>query len=714
MSSSDTSLQAIPRLLRALFAAGLLLVALAAPAAAADPPRLESDVTDLAGVLDGQAEEVERELARVRDESGVQLMALFVDTTDELSAPEFADEVAALNSLGGNDALLLVAIDDRAYYLWVSQSLAEVTDAEIEAVTATQVEPQLRDSDWAGAVAAAAQGLGDANLAEVPPGEAPVEPPIFEPPVGEPAPATGGSGLGLLPIVLAIGAIVGGIWLMSRRGAKPTARQAPAEERDRDTGELAREANALLIDTDEALREAREELGFAEAQFNESDVLAYRSAIEQATQELRAAFDIRQRLDDEVPEDAKTRAAMLDEIIARCRRAQERLTEQRQQLDQLRDLERTAPEVLAGMGPRIEQLEGRLPAAEERMTGFERLAPSAWQPVRGHVVEAQKRLADARAQVEAGLAASQAGDRQAAGRAARASQIAVAEAGRLLDAIDTLTAQIAEAERSLPQELAAAEADLAAARAALRSPGLEPRLGEAEAHLRAARQAADPASPDPVAAVRLARQANGAADALLAQVREAADNTARQAAQLSSAIASSQAAIDQAAGFIAARHSGIGREPRTRLAAAESHLQQAIALQDSDPAAALLAARRADQLADQAYAQAQQEFDQYDMYGGGPFGGGRVATRGGGRSSGSDLGSVIGGAILGGILSGGFGGRSGGGGFGSGGWGGGGWGGTPWGSSGGGGILGGGGGRGFGGVFGGSSGGGGRGSGGRW
>ncbi|WP_329609359.1 hypothetical protein [Arthrobacter sp. ATA002] len=125
---------------------------------------------------------------------------------------------------------------------------------------------------------------------------------------------------------------------------------------------------------------------------------------------------------------------------------------------------------------------------------------------------------------------------------------------------------------------------------------------------------------------------------------------------------SAQAQISGTADYIRARRGGVGSEARTRLAEAERNLQQAIALQSSDPVSALAYAQQANALAAQAADMAQQDVDGF----GGGFGGGGGGGMYGGRGGGSGLG----GAILGGILidsilrGGGGGGGWGGGGFG--------------------------------------------------
>ena len=654
-------------------AALLALIGSVTPVRADHVPDLQGQVSDEFEVLGGSRDEVEAALQELLDEHDIQLYVLFTDTTEELTVDEFAVTVAFENSLGGNDALLVAAIEDRNYYIWVSDSpsFEEVSDDELNDL-AIEVEQRLIDDDFAGAAIVAAEGLGEAS---------------------EPGP---GFGTFLLVTLVLIAVIVGGLMLWGAiQRARRTRREA--EERDRRTGQLARQANALLLQTDEALRDAEQELGFAEAQFTEADVKPFRDALTQARGELQAAFAVRQRLDDHVPEDSAARERMLREVIDRAQRAQKILDEHRERFRQLRDLERNAPEILKRLPDDLKQLEERVPATEETLRRLQTFAEASWRSVKGNIVEAQKRVAATREAVAAGEKALAANDRPAAAKSARAAQTGAAEASRLLDAIDRLAASLDQAQQSLQQELVAAGADVAAARQALASgapPALQPRLAEAESALVAAQREAASATPDVLTAYQLATKANAVADEVLVQARQTAERAARERQVATSAFESARASYARAADYIAARRHGVGRQARTRLAEAERHLDAARALLGPNPQQAAQAAAWAGSMAEDAYRLARNDFESYDHWGG---------SRGGG---GGGWGDLLAGVLIGSVLSGG---------------GGGGWGGTRWGSSGrgGGGIFGGGSGGGLGGGFGGGRGsgggfGGGRGAGGGW
>lgn len=666
-----------------LLAAAIALVVLPATALAQVIPRLGGPVTDLTGVLASREPEIESAIRRVRDADGVEVWALFVDTNEGLTAEEFGRRTFETNSLGGNDALFVVALTDRTDLVWTED--ADITSDEINRATAEIAEPRLRDGDYAGAVIAVAEALGEAKRPGVVPGG---QSGGGAAPGGATAPGSStdvGGLLGVVGVVLAIILVSVGLlfivgWIRQRRLNRRT-----AEERDRRTGQLAREANTLLIQADDAIREAGQELSFAEAQFGDADVAPFRDALAAARTELQASFVVRQQLDDDVPEDPATRERMLGEIVERSRRALGLIDEQRRRIKALRELEERTPELLGQLPAAIDALEARLPATE---TTFDRLAayaPASWQPVKGNLEEARKRIAYARAEGGRGSVAL-ATDRPATARSARGAQDALVQASALLAAIERLAASLGEAQDRLAAEIEAAATDVERARAAITGghvgPAGQEKVLEAERLLAAARTEAASATPDVLIALKQAMQANATADEVLEGVRETEERRAREAAVLTAALRSAEVSVTRAADFIAARRGGVGREARTRLAEAERRLEAARALEATDGGAATREAKTAERLADEAYRLASDDFDDFDL-------------RGGRRQGGGDLtGAILGGIILGNIL----------GGLGRGGHGGG-WGGTPWGSSGGGG-------HGGGGVFGGR--GGGHGGGGRW
>jgi uncharacterized membrane protein YgcG len=707
----------------ALLAGGLLLL-LASGATAQSTPTLTGQITDQTGVLDSGRPQVQTALDDLLNSENVQLWIVFIPTGNGTTAQQLAQQTFEGNGLGGNDLLLFVAVSDQQYGWWEVDATG-LPGAQIDSLLGSTMEPRFRAGDYPGGIVDFANALSRQIAAA----RAPVSKPTAEGTGGVPGNQGGSTGTPsstgnsdlvtalwtiLALIVIGCGAVLVALWFRSwRRG------RLSAEERDKHTGELARQANKLLVDTDDAVNGAQQELGFAQAEFEEVDTKPFADAIAAAQNELKQAFEVRQQLDDSIPEDQPTKEKMYGEIIAHCQTASAAMDEQAKRIQALRDLEKTAPDALAALPKTIETLQARLPAIQAAMKTLSGYAPSAWAAVKGNAEEADKRGHFAEQQVASGKAALAARppDGNAAAHAARAAQEAVAQANQLLDAVEQMAAALEDARGKLDQEIAEAEADLATAKSVAQGPGTggpaagtaggaaagvsaaAGGLAKAETLLNAAKSQAAAQAPDTIAALKAAQDAHASADATLAGIRDAASQQARARAAFDAARTSADASLNQARAFIGTRRNGIGREARTKLAEAERHLGLADSLAATDLSAATIEASVANNMATAAYNLANGDFVDFDR-GGSPRGGGGYS---GGGSAGASLGGAILGGIIGGMLSGGRGG---------------GFGGTRWGS--GGGWTGGGGGSfgGFGGGHGGgggwSGGGGGHGGGGGW
>ncbi len=660
-------------------ASALLLLVAAAGLALGAGPRLSESVTDQAGVLTtGEEAAIADALEDLRADHGIQLFVAFVDTTGSDNVSAYTDALATDNSLGGNDALLVVAVEDRSDALWVGPTLDEVTDDEIDAILVETLEPGLAEGDFAGAVIASVAALGDAATVATSATAAPASAPATVPPggtVGDRSDSGSGGGISLTPVIILVLVLVVGL-VVARTLLK---RRSGAAEAAATTEQLNHDANRLLLETDEALKDAANDVEFAAAQWGDAEVIPYRDAIAQADVELRAAFAIRQRLDDAEPETAAQREAMLREIVARTANANQLLDAQEERFDQLADLERTAPEQLVAAGLAIEALRTRRTAATATMDRLvATYAPSATGSVAGNLPEADKALDDASAEAERGrsLVDSQ---RNEAVMALRHAQEGLAGATHLVEAVERMAVELDGAAAKLPEELAAAEADVTAARAAVQQSQPAPLVPQAAEALRAAELALDEARRtaaarplDPLAALQQAMAANAAADAIIGSIRAAEEQARRRRETAATAVTSARGRVTRSVDYITTRRHAVGQQARTRAAEAEAQLAEATGLVETDPERATTAASRAAQLADEAYRLASAEFEAANAHQGGP-----------------DLGTAILGGIVGSAVTG----------VGRGGWGG-----SPWGGSGGGsrrpGPTGGGGGRLRGGGFG--------------
>ncbi|MFI8913339.1 TPM domain-containing protein [Streptomyces sp. NPDC053513] len=676
-------------LVAVLVAAWWLLVPAVGAAHADDPVTLSRDgqITDRVGALGDRRASVVQALDRLYDARRVQLFVVYVRDFSGRSGQDWADATAERNALGLDDVLLAVATHDRRYG-YSADPGSRFTQAQLDEVARTAIEPALRRNDWAGAAVGAANGYAAVLAGR------PVPAPTLTPGPADPGAATddGTSATDLvLPVVLVGGAGAVAAYAYAKRRRRAETRttpqggqgwgppKAPAPP---SLDELDGEARRTLVATDDAVRTSQEELGFASAQFGEEAVRPFTEAVDFAEEQLTASFRLRQKLDDSFPEDDPTRRAMLDEILRRCAEANARLDAETEDFDRLRALERTAPEALAAVEAAFREQTGRIGAAEAALTAMrERYAGTAAAPVAGGVEQAKDRLVFATTHVNQARQRIDAGDNGGAAVHIRAAEGAVDQAARLIEAVDRRARDLDEAAGRLTRALAETDADLAEARGLLKgtaeevpTAGLQGRIARAETVAAEVRRGVDAGRYDPIDALRRVEEADAALDEALEGARERESGARRARVLLDQVMLTARSAIGAASDYITTHRGAVGSEARTRLAEARRRWEKARSLADADePQTALVEAQQADDLARRAQDLAEQDVRTY----GNPNGlGGATGVDG---SGGGGLGgAVLGGIVLGGLLGGGSGrGRGGGSGGSGGGFGGGGFGGGP-------------------------------------
>ena len=272
------------------------------------PLELADQVTDTVGALEGQETEVEAAVQQLRDDTGLQLFVVYVDDFDRADGASWSDETYNLNGFGGNDVLLSVAIDQRAYGV---SSDSSVSAAELNAVANDYIEPALGQDDWAGATLGAVEGLTE----HFPDGINTSNNSGNDGTTWQPT-DTGSSGSGgfgsfpwffAVPVVAVVGSkVVSALGNKSARGSRERAGELPMEgsaTAQVPTQDLQRQAAEALVGLDNALRSAEEELTFAEAQFGQQRTQEFKTVLTQAKASSQEAFKIRQQLDDSDRED---------------------------------------------------------------------------------------------------------------------------------------------------------------------------------------------------------------------------------------------------------------------------------------------------------------------------------------------------------------------------------------------------------------------------
>ncbi|WP_375384817.1 TPM domain-containing protein [uncultured Microbacterium sp.] len=625
-------------------AAALAIGLVAAPGAAwaTDPVTLGSGhVLDQAGVLDASQEaSVDARMSELYSSTGVDLYVVYVDQfTNPSSSQQWADEVAQSNGLGTKQYVLAVSTDGRQYYISADTSGPMSAD-QLDAVEATIVAP-LRAGDYAGAATTAADGFQSALGGSAGAGGFPVAIVV------------------ILVILVVVGIVV---WLIVRRRRKTpaVARGAggPASSLDQlDTQELARRASSALVDTDDAIKTSEQELGFASAQFGDAAAADFEKALAAAKGNLNQAFTLKQQLDDsEKDTDQQTRAWNI-QILQLCEQANASLDEKAAAFDELRQLEKNAPEALARVQQQRTAAFTALEVAAAHLAELSaRYAPEALSTVADNPSQARERIAFADAQLAQAQTAITAGDGGAAAVSIRAAEESVAQAGLLEQAIDKLGSDLEEGERNAAALVTELEGDMAAA-AALPDPDgrVAATIAATRAQVDAAKAGLAGTATRPLAILQSLEAANAQIDGVVQGVRDAAAQAQRTQQMLGQTIMQAQAQVSAAEDYITARRGAVGAQARTRLAEAGASLVQAQQLQATDPAQALQEAQRANQLAGQAIQYAQTDVGSFQSPGAGGMLGG--ASNGGGGGGGGMLGAVLGGIVINSMLGGG-GGRS--------------------------------------------------------
>lgn len=637
-------------LLTTLLTAGVLL----APVAGTEPPlRLPGYVTDQAGALTAsQLGEVESAVGRLYEDRKIRLWVVFVEGFSGQGAVNWARSTMQISDLGSYDALLAVATVDRAYALQVPSSVPNVTASEVDEVRRTEVEPALRDNDWAAAAVAAADGLNNAA-----------------------APRAGMSWGGLLIAlgVLALAALILWLWSKRRRSKRRAAEIAAARRVDpSDPKALASVSvdaldelsRSIVVEVDNAVRTSSNELAWAVDEFGTQQTEPFTRAVEHAKQTLAQAFNVRQQLDDAIPETPAQRRDLLTRVIVAAAKADRELDAQTEAFENLRDLVLNAPSRLDGLTRRVVDITARIEPSQQKLAALHtEFDAAALASVVGNVDAARELLTFADQNITRGreLAARPvAGKQTELVDSVHAAESALGQATSLLDAVDSAASDIRRAAARLPASIEDIQSGIRQAGEFL-ARGDTPKAAElAAARDKAAAAVAEAqksGGTDPLGTFTRLTQADADLDRLLAAVEQQREAAERLNRALEEALFVARSRVRSVSDFIDTRRGSVGPEARTRLAEAVRQIGAADSKRTSNPSEAIAHANGAAMLAAEAQRLANQDVQQAQQAYMGRYGGG---------GGGGNMGAMIGGILIGNVLGGAFRGGFGGGGFGSG------------------------------------------------
>ena len=590
----------VARVAAALLAALLVLAPAAAARATAPVDLGGAYVVDQADALStAQRSQVERAVQDLYDQTQTQLFVVFVPTfTDPADHTAWGTATMERNQIDRDCILLSVAVDERNYDVQQTNETA-ISSSDVERAVDGDLLPALKQSDWAGAAVAFADGLAGSQA-----------PPDLT---------------WLWVLLLAVVVVLVVVVLVVRtRNRRRTAAATRAQQAS--LAELERRAGGALVTIDDELRTAEQEVGFATAQFGAEAAEPFAQAVTTAKRNVRKAFTFRQQLDDEIPDTPQQRADWANQIIAICEQAHAAIEEQTDAFDRLRSLEEGVDEAASAAAQAVAAAPAAVTSAEAALERIRsRYTGRTLASVADNVEQAGQVLAFAQERSRAATDALASGDRGAAVIAVRDTQHALAQ-------VQQLTSGALQAESSFAEATARAEAmradiqgDVAAARTlSAGGPDLAAAVTRAETVLR---QDLDPR--DPISAVDALTKANTAIDQAIAAARGAEEQRRRASRALDDALRDARNRISQAREYIALHRGGVGPTARTRLSEAERALDDAVQLAATDPGQAVQAARAAEQYAAAAMDAANDDMGGWPGAGGGGGGGGGFS--GGGR-----------------------------------------------------------------------------------
>ncbi len=631
---------------------------LIAPAVTAEPPfRLQTQVTDNTGALSGSDRaKVQAAVDKLYNDKRIQLWVVYVKDFSGQTAYNWVQNTIKASDLGNDDALLAVATEERSFGFDIPSTIAGGTSTLSDDIRRNEIEPALRQNDWAGAAVAAANGLNTPSRRT----------------------GTGISGLALLIMlaILIVAVLLLWLWMRHRRRKRREAEAAAAKRVDpTDANALASVpidalddlSKSIVVDVDNAVRTSDAELALAVEEFGATQTEPFSRAVANARTTLSQAFNVRQILDDAVPEPQQQRRDLLTRVVVAAAKADRELEDQSEAFEQLRDLVINAPSRLDGLTQQMVDLTARISPSEQTLTSLR-------SPIlRDRTVVGRRQRRGG--QAPAGLRRPEHHQRSQPGGPARRGSARTrrcdprrgircwARPARCWTPWTapppTSTARWPRCrQRSPTPRQVSIRRPPSCSRPTSRRPKISSTARDAAAN--AIADANRDGAADPLGAFTRLTKADADLDRLLASVteqREAAERLGRAAQQ---AVAAARSRIKSVSDFIDTRRGSIGAEARTRLSEADRQLEAAEAKRESDPREAVAHANGAATLAAQAQSLANDDVRSAQRSYTSPYGGG---------GGGSDMGAVIGGIIIGNILRGGFGGGYGGG-YG-GGWGGG-------------------------------------------
>ena len=616
---------------------------------------LTEHVTDELGILD--ASKAQQAVDTMSSKYGVGLWVLTVSDSSQ-KASAIAEQAFKDTKLGRDDMLLVINIPSdgsasKSYKLQAHDNSSKFSESDYKRIDSA-IKKQLSAGNYDDAVAAIPDNMSGSSGS----GSS-----------GD----SGDSGSSALPLLLGGGAVAAGgaaAWTVykrrknkenddmlfgKRRNQSGAPGNQPAGPAAMTVEQLRTQAGSALVQADDTVRAAAEELSYAQAQFGLSATDAFTAALDSARKHLSRCFELRKILDDDIPETEPQQRQMYTEILQHCSEAVGEIRAQEEAFNKRRGIEANLPTSIAETAQRADETEQAIVMAETILVTLSAAYPaSSLTSVAQAPEQARRLLAAGRTALDQARASVEASQEATAVEQVRIAQGSIAQAGQLAAQVTGARERLQSAAKDLEAAIASISSDLVDAKrleGAVPAATLAPLVADAEAAVAEGRQAsgANP-SGDPLAALDHLARAEAAIDAALAPAREREENDSRARASLGSRLARLNSQVESVTSYITTYRGAVGPSARTALSEAARHATAATTVQTTDPVAALAEVAAAEPLVAQAQALAEADV-RGSSSSWSPNSGERYSySRDYGRSGGGlDLGSLLlGGLLLGG------------------------------------------------------------------
>ena len=397
------------------------------------PTELKDKVTDEAGVLSGgEKAEIEDAIAQLQQSKQLNAYVVYLSTFGGEDPAEWVR--AAITDKGPNTAVIAISPDDGKYNVnagsqWSSSDVDAMSNAAFDQLTAKNY---------------GAAGLDAINAVNG---------------------SSSGDGAGLVAGGLGAAALAGGgFWLYGRNRNKKRDREQLASARELNPGDadslgrlptptLEQLAQDTLVNTDESIREGKDQLEVATSEFGAERVRPFTSAMNEATSALQRAFGIHHRLYDAIPETEPEKRAMLIDIITSCGKADQALADKSQEYEDMRNVLMNADSEINSIFQRTVDLRARVEPARNTLEGLQsRYSEQILSSITNNVDIASESIDEAEKQLEEAreLSSQPAGKQGALVDILRGAQRTVEVADKNLGAIEHADTNIRTAKTNLP------------------------------------------------------------------------------------------------------------------------------------------------------------------------------------------------------------------------------------------------------------------------